>query len=343
MRHSYRLLVSVLPLSVAAGLLYAGLFVKPDATGPAVQAPPIERRDRLYGLTVVESDYVWVAGSDGKIRYARDPRTSGTWTVQNSGVAANLQAIDAWDARRAVAVGNDGVVIVTGDGGAAWTPSVAPVLAVANKLTRVRALADGGAYAVGEYNAILRTQDFGRTWERLTPEEDVAWYGFDSNAGRLLVVGEFGRIHSSFDAGRNWKQIQTPAKAHLTAVAFRSDVEAVAVGLNGTVVRTDDGSRTWSLVDTGIEEHIYDVIWDQTRYVACGERGLLIESPDGMHWSPLESTTRFERSSFWFTQIRKFQSGYLVAGSTVGLLDGGRFRDLSNPSRSALALTPTDR
>lgn len=331
MKRLHRAVVSALAPCLVAGLLYAGVFAKPRATGSPVKPPAIEHRDRFYGLATVEDRAVWAVGASGKIVHASDIRSGEIWKIQNSGVETNLQAIDAWDPRRAVAVGNDGVVVVTGDGGASWTSAAAPKSAVANKLVRVRTQPEGLAYAVGEYNAVLRSQDFGETWERLTPERDIAWYGLDLIGKKLLVVGEFGRALLSLDKGKTWRPIQTPAKAHLTGVAFKDNLEALAVGLNGTLLHTEDGGETWRVASTGIEEHIYDVIWDGSRYIATGERGLVMASAQGVEWSSLATGLAHERTRLWFTQIRKFQSAYLVSGAGLGLIDNGRYHDLAKP------------
>ena len=58
--------VSALPWLIIAGLLWAGLFVKPQPVGVSLQPPVLERRDHYYGLAAVEGALL-AAGSDGKI------------------------------------------------------------------------------------------------------------------------------------------------------------------------------------------------------------------------------------------------------------------------------------
>ncbi|MEI8324400.1 MAG: YCF48-related protein, partial [Betaproteobacteria bacterium] len=235
--------------------------------------------------------------------------------------------------QRAVAVGNDGVALYTGDGGATWHNAEVPKSSVVNKLVRVKAQAEGLGYAIGEYNAILKSIDYGKTWERLTPQKDVVWYGFDVVGKKILVVGEFGRTLVSFDEGTMWKEVQTPTKVHLTGAAFKSEQEAVLVGLNGTVMQTSNGGGRWKVIQTGFDEHIYDVIWDGSQYLACGDRGLLVTSADGSKWSTLDSgLDSIQRNYLWFMQIRKFGQGFLLAGSNLALVENKQFRDLSVPA-----------
>lgn len=324
---------SVMPLAIIAGLLYAAFFIKPTVSSKAVPPPLFERRDHLYGLAIAQEQNVWVAGSDGKILHTDQAGAAWNWTPQKSGVEANLQAVAAWDKQRAVAVGNNGLALVTADGGAHWAAAEAPKSAVANKLVRVRAQTDGLGYAIGEYNAILKSTDYGKTWARLTPEKDVVWYGLDIAGKKILVAGEFGRTLASQDEGATWQEVQTPTKVHLTSVAFKNEQEVVLVGLNGTILQSADSGGHWQVISTGIDEHIYDVIWDGARYVACGDRGLLIVSADGSKWSALDAgLDATQRNYLWFMQIRKLGQAYLLAGSTLAQVENQRFRDLSMPA-----------
>lgn len=332
------LVSSLMPLAIIAGLLYAAFFVKPSVTSKAVPPALFESRDHLYGLAIAQDQYVWVAGSSGKILHTDKAGSSWIWTAQKAGVETNFQSIAAWDKQRAVAVGNDGIAIFTADGGVNWKDAHAPKSSVANKLVRVDAHSGGLGYAIGEYNAILKTVDYGRTWERQTVEKDVVWYGIATAGKKILVAGEFGRVLVSSDEGASWREIQTATKVHLTGAVFKNELESVLVGLNGSILRGTDGGMNWQIVNAGIDEHIYDVIWDGARYVACGDRGLLIASADGADWHALDAgLDATQRNYLWFTQIRQFGTAYLLAGSTLALAADKRFRDLSKPDASQAA------
>lgn len=332
------LMSSLMPLAIIAGLLYAAFFVKPSVTSKAVPPELFESRDHLYGLAIAQDQHVWVAGSGGKILHTDKAGSSWIWTAQKAGVESNFQSIAAWDKQRAVAVGNDGIAIFTADGGVNWADAHAPKSSVANKLVRVEAQPGGLGYAIGEYNAILKSVDYGQTWTRLKAEKDVAWYGLATAGKSVLVAGEFGRTLVSLDEGASWQEIQTPVKAHLTGAVFKNEQESVLVGLNGTILRSTNGGKNWQVISAGIDEHIYDVIWDGARYVACGDRGLLITSADGTDWHVLDAgMDATQRNYLWFTQIRQFGAAYLLAGSTLALAEDKRFRDLSKPDSAQAA------
>ncbi|MGH8806552.1 MAG: WD40/YVTN/BNR-like repeat-containing protein, partial [Noviherbaspirillum sp.] len=211
--------VSTVPFVTVGVLLYAALWIKPQAAGSSVAPPAIARGDFIYGITQPVGDSLLAAGSEGKVW--RGSLGGPAWTLLPTPTKVNLQDIAAWDSRHAVAVGNDGVVIVSDDGGNSWRQVDAPKSGVANKLMRVRTAGASEAWAVGEMGAVLHTKDFGATWVRAAAEVDAAWNDVHAHAGKVWLVGEFGRIAYSADGGGNWKAVASPVKASLMAIAYR--------------------------------------------------------------------------------------------------------------------------
>lgn len=324
-----KLLLAVLPWSIIAGLLWAGLFIKPQPVGATVTPPLLERRDHFYGLALSPAGDVWVSGSRGKIlAIAADGKISRLATPTER----TLQDLAVWDDRHAVAVGNDGVIIRSADGGQSWQAAQAvPRSEVANKLNRVRVAADGLAIATGEMGALLISRDFGLNWQRLREEEDVAWNDVAIlDDGGLLVVGEFGRILRSADQGQNWEEIASPVAGSLMAVQFRDAQNGVAVGLEGTLLVTRDGGRQWDSVDLGIKDHLFDVLWDagNGRWFASGALGRWVSSGEPHRWVSSSAAWYWqtgaldERNLAWHTRALLVGSNIWLAGADVGRWDG---------------------
>ncbi len=193
---------------------------------------------------------------------------------------------------------------------------------VANKLNRVRLAANGLAIATGEMGALLLSRDFGRSWQRLREEEDVAWNDVAIlDDGRLLVVGEFGRILLSDDQGQSWEEIASPVPASLMSVQFRDALNGVAVGLEGALLVTRDGGRQWDSIDLGIGEHLFDVLWDAAngRWFASGALGRWVSGSDAGDW---QSGALDERNLAWHTRALPVGSSIWLAGADVGRWDG---------------------
>ena len=316
-----KLLMAVLPWAIIAGLLWAGLFIKPQPVGATVTPPLLERRDHFYGLALSPAGDVWVSGSRGKIlSIAADGKVSRLATPTER----TLQDIAVWDARHAVAVGNDGVILYSSDAGQSWQAAQdVPRSEVANKLNRVRVAPGGLAIATGEMGALLVSRDHGQRWQRLREEEDVAWNDVAIlDGGRLLVVGEFGRILLSDDQGQHWEEVAAPVPSSLMSVQFRDAQNGVAVGLEGALLVTRDGGRQWDSVELGVRDHLFDVLWDAAngRWFASGALGRWVSG--GAEAGNWQTGALDERNLGWHTRALLVGSGIWLAGADVGRWDG---------------------
>lgn len=311
MRRIIKLGMSALPLLIIFGLLYAGLFVKPQAVAADVQPMVIERADKFYGIALTASGGTWAAGSNGKILHSNDAGHS--WKLQTRLSNLALQDVAAWDELRAVAVGDDGVVMITADGGKAWRTVTVPRSTISNKLIRVKTLPLGEGWAVGEGGAVLHTVNFGLMWTQVGAPEDTAWNDIAFHHQRAVMVGEFGLIRLSTDGGVTWATVTSTVKSSLMAVAFQDPMNAVAVGLGGVVLRSMDGGASWKQQKAATNEHLFDVLWDGKRWVAVGDKGILLAGV-GDQW---RATRNDATARGWYTRIAQHGSRYYFAGSAL--------------------------
>lgn len=310
---------SATPFLIIGGLLYAGLFVKADAMVTKVAPRAIERRDNFFGVSVPSVDVIWAAGTSGKVVRSDDRGLS--WAQQPTPTNGNLQGIAAWDAERAVAVGNGGVIIVTSDGGKNWTQAKVLGLTNASKLLRVRIFGDT-AWAMGEFGALFSSADHGASWARALPEKDLAWNDIEFVGNRGWLVGEFGTVMKTTDSGVTWTQVSTANKISLMSAAFRDPQNGVAVGLSGTVMVTDDGGNTWKQMAKATKEHLYSVIWDANRWLAVGDKGVMLTAEaNGASW---EGGRISEKDYSWRTQIVRSGPRHYLAGARLGILEGDK-------------------
>jgi len=305
---------SVAPLAIIAGLLYAGLFIKPAVPISNVAAAVIGARDSFYGIAAPAPTTLWAVGRDGKIVRSED--AGGHWVAQTAGTVENLQSIAAWSAAEAVVVGNASMVLTTADSGHHWkTVTGVPSQNDARKLIRVRLGANGVVRAVGEFGTVLASVDKGASWSALSKSEDIAWHDIaEPSEQTLVIVGEFGRIRRSTDAGQSWKEIPSPVKTTLTAVRFRDADEGVAVGLDGVVLTTADGGKTWHRQTSPTQDHLFDVVQQGKDWVAVGDKGVLLRAMTDGRWSD----TRISPTSYaWHTQVLPVNGALFLAGADL--------------------------
>lgn len=316
-------LLSILPWAIVGSLLYAGLFIKPEAIVEEVIPAPINVRDNIFGIAHVNGDTFLAAGNYGKMLITKD--AGKTWETRDATVDVHLQDISAWDDKRAVAVGNTGVTLMTEDGGNSWTSVESPKSDVANKLLRVHTYPGGEALAVGEMGMIIRSMDYGKTWKRLREENDIFMNDIVKvDANTIYVAAEYGQIFKSIDNGETWEEIFTDSPNSFAGIDAKSPQEIAIVGLAGVVVGTTDGGETWTYISpqqSGMTEHMMDIQWSDAinRYVAIGNKGKWMTfTSDLKDFQPMNISKTDYTSHMEMVVVG--DKGYGV-GATVGVLD----------------------
>src|SRR5262245_15680486 len=171
-------------------------------------------------------------GDSSRIYHTEDGGRHWTLQFQNRDTSAFYDALDFWDARRGIVVGDavrgHMVVMTTNDGGATWEPM--PAEGIPPALPGEGALAASGTCLV--------TRHGGR-----------AWFSTEAGSG--------ARVYASLDYGRTWRVADTPI-AHgeasgVASVAMRDDAHGFALGgrlleprdTSVAVAVTVDGGRSW--------------------------------------------------------------------------------------------------
>lgn len=289
--------------------------------------PPISTLDRFYGITKSGDDSLWAVGNFGKVIHSADGGDS--WAIQTEGQDINLQSIAAWDASRAVVVGDRSTVMVTADGGGSWEQIEGLPVEQVNKLISVKAFPNGEAWAIGERGTIIKSDDYGKHWQRMRDSEDVGLQGFSRVDEKVWVVGEFGTILYSADAGNGWVKQVSGTQSYLEAVAFRDASHGVAVGLDGLILATDDGGESWQkAVSSPVSNHYFAVAWNGTNWLVAGSKGVIATANKAADQWQLSKLG--ENNFSWHVQIVPLQQGWLLAGSDIGIYSDVGWQELSS-------------
>ena len=135
------------------------------------------------------------------------PIRTSTWQQQASNTTRELRSVSfAPDSQRGWAVGKDGRIIKTTDGGSTWeekTVHASPI----EDFNAVHFVDDNKGWAVGNNGAIVKTTDGGITWSgsRAGLSVDLHSVMFVGNPVGG-AVGADGTVLSSDDAGASWTQ-----------------------------------------------------------------------------------------------------------------------------------------
>ncbi len=137
----------------------------------------------------------------------------------------------------------------------------------------------------------------------------------------MVAVGERGHILYSTDQGHNWVQAEVPTRALLTGVHLHDDTLGWAVGHDATILRTDDGAKTWQLVYSNVEEEtpLLDVWFKDAQHgYAVGAYGLFLSTQDGgQSW---QQSWISEEDDFHLNHITAMEDGTLVIAAEAGVV-----------------------
>jgi len=141
---------------------------------------------------------------------------------------------------------------------------------------------------VGATGLVLQTVDGGVNWQPSEHVFDTSLFGVACGSDSALIVGQQGAIFKHKE--NKWEKIITESSERLISVDMNDAGLAIAVGGFGTVLRSNDGGKTWEplaidwfeLLDDAIEPHLYDVsVGDNNQITLVGEFELILQSNDG--------------------------------------------------------------
>src|SRR5471030_1424839 len=278
---------SLLRGALACGLLLQALpaagadFIDPLAQ-PAL-ASPLASHALINGLALAGKRLVG-AGQRGHIVYSDDQGTS--WIQARVPVSVDLVAVQFPTPLQGWAVGHDGVVLHTADGGANWRVqldghAIAALLlrtydrdgvdAVLRSDTR-RMAAQGAdqslldvwfdnersGFVVGAFNLIFHTDDGGATY----------------------VVGEQGLIVKLAAGAGRFEALKTPYEGSFFGIVGDA-AGLVAYGLRGNAWRSTDAGLNWTKVDTGVQVGLTaGTVFGDGRYALVSQGGQVLLSTD---------------------------------------------------------------
>lgn len=259
-------------------------FTVGAAEGPVSQLKIVHKgipHDALFALNIVGKNGL-AAGAAGAILQTTDG--GATWASMASPTQLSLLGIGINGDQRLI-VGQRGTILM--NEGDKWVVAKSDSEA---RLLNVDLNAAGLAIAVGEFGAILRSKDGGKTWDRRIVDwasfRDDGYephiYGVDvQEAGRIVLAAEFSYVLISDDGGETFK-LTNKGERSLFALHMLPNGTGYAAGQEGMVLKTTDNGGTWIALKSDATANIFG-IWasPQGEIVATGMRALLRSSDAG--------------------------------------------------------------
>jgi photosystem II stability/assembly factor-like uncharacterized protein len=272
------------PGAAAAPAVRKDPFVDPlDA--PAIMHAGIAGRPLM---TVASAGTRLVAaGMRGLIAVSDDEGKS--WSQVAAPVRSDLVSLSFPTPQDGWAVGHDGVVLHTSDGGITWVRQFDGRMAAASLTGYYKAKIASGDTALQPYlDQLVLNYKGGASLPLLS-----VWFG-DARHG--MAVGPFGNAIATDDGGKTWQpmleRIDNPQFLHLNAVRGVAG-EVFIAGEKGTIFRRDCASGKFAPVETGYGGSFFGIAGDERALFAYGLRGTIYRSTDrGVTWAALKSPLR---------------------------------------------------
>jgi len=260
---------------------------------PAILYAQHKFYDDLFSVSFPTENDGWACGRWGTVLHTKDG--GKTWIRQDSGTDYTLSAIFFVDPQNGWAVGDEGTIIHTADGGKTWEKQKDPVPFILMDVYFVSPLK---GWIVTEQTHILFTNDGGKTWSIQFMDEDYILKAISfCDPIHGWAVGEYGYIYRTRDGGVTWEKQAgyfdiSETTGEVVSGTFLFDVVAVdcqtvwAVGIDGYVIKTEDGGKTWQEVQTGAPRtQLFCVATDRAdRILICGNKAFLSSADRGKTW-----------------------------------------------------------
>ncbi len=262
-----------------------------------------DRAARGLLLDVVDSGKHLVAvGERGHIVFSADQ--GKTWQQAEVPVYVTLTAVFFASAEKGWAVGHEGVVLHSRDGGQSWSKQLDGFEINEQFLKLTQSRFEAAQKAVNEAIDDTRREEAAIQLEQMEyaiadAKEDAkvgpakplldVWF---KNENEGYVVGSYGIFLHTDDGGENWSlwsdRIDNPDGFHLNAIAATDKGTILLVGEAGLMHRSSDDGKSWQPLLPPYEGSFFGLLNHKETLLTFGLRGSLFRSTDqGDSWTPI--------------------------------------------------------
>ncbi len=242
-------------------------------------------------IAVGERGHILISSNDGE-----------DWTQSDVPVQLLLTAVTFPSLEQGWAVGHEGVILHTGDGGKSWQLQYAnPYQKLSddqlNELSdeAFAKLPQAGSplldiwfqnnevgYAVGAYGMFLCTTDGGKLWKDCAPliDNPDGWHlnaFIAADSGTFYIAGERGTLFRSEDSGASWQRLTSPYNgSYFGGLVGGTSSEVYLFGLQGNIYYSEDKGETFQKISIDSTDSVMAGILTPESLVFVGNSGLVI-------------------------------------------------------------------
>jgi photosystem II stability/assembly factor-like uncharacterized protein len=255
---------------------------------------------------------------EGKMKHFTIILVVSLLIFQNYSRAQGLNDVCSANGLTVWAVGNDGLVIRSSEGGNYWSR-----VFVGSNTYNAIAMKSINILIAGNNGDLQRSSNNGSSFSQIP-------LGISSNLNSIFffsntagwICGDNGKIFATSNAGINWVSQISNTTQDLNQIKFTTLLKGAACGANGTVLLTSDGGNNWTTVTVPTNKELLSIDYFGNAVFSCGVESAFIKSTNnGLNWSSINYN--IETKSDINTLVMQNELFYSSAG-------GGGFIRYSN-------------
>lgn len=325
------LLILVLMLSVAL----SQVVFKDVLDSPAVKSNLASKT--LFNDICFNGSRIVSVGQRGHIVYSDDQGES--WSQSVVPISSDLTAVSFPTPKQGWAVGHDGVVLHSEDGGTNWVKQLDGRTVVQlieryyndNKMLDPRLLDEvkrhiakgadkpflnvwfentNSGFVVGAFNLIFHTSDGGKSWEpwlnRTENTNGNHFYAIRPIGQDVYICGEQGLVLKLDKKSNHFRALKVPYNGTFFGITGTPST-LIAYGMRGNVFRSKDGGTSWQKVETGMQLGLIgSTVTPDGMIVLVSQAGhVLVSKDDGASFRQLQNEKPFPSAAIVATDKDK--------------------------------------
>lgn len=326
-------------LLVAVLVIGSALYAFSPRSQPEFPATQVSAT-RVLANGIAHNGKQFIAvGEQGQVLLASDAQGPWTSAKVEPQRGSTLTRIVFPQSDLAIAVGHDGWILRSTDGGKTWKEVA--FAAESDPLLGVAGPFDGRYYAYGAFGLLMASDDQGQTWQKL--ELNIAGEG-DGEAAAPAVDPNADPFADPFanagdDPFANFDANAVGGAGHLNAMTQAADGSLILVGERGLLLKSTDKGQTWRRLPEVYGGSFFGVLSLPSKtLIAFGMRGNVFRSTDlGESWQ--KAGVPLENSLFGGAVDARGDAVLAGAGNTVlrSTDDGATFTVAAALARNGLA------
>lgn len=208
---------------------------------------PLPTGNELFGISFPTKDVGYFSGYGGTIIKYNNGKMELLPKVENQ----HFTGLHFFDEMDGLVLGYDDNVICnssifkTTDGGINWEKSIL-TNKIASSEMYFEFVSEKEAYIYCFNGWIFKSTDYYKTWYPISEDFSSNIYGFQAvNDSCFYMANSDGKIFKSKNPEKYWDTVYSNSNSDIRGMSFSDEMNGIACGYAGLILRTYDGGKTW--------------------------------------------------------------------------------------------------